>query len=100
MDKNIVNENLIKILGIESLPAEQKVKIVDQASELAEKRVFARILESLSDDKRQGLQGLLETGDELSINNFLIQNCPQFADWLTEEIATVKQELSGLAKTE
>ncbi len=92
-------QNLISILGIESLPDEQRARIIDQASELAQKRVLGRMLDSLSEEKQQGLMSLLQADDQVGISTFITHNCPQFNVWLTEEIAAIKQDLAGLAQT-
>jgi hypothetical protein len=96
---DIEKENIIKILGIASLPDEQKAGIVEQASELVQKRLLLRIADSLSEEKREGLLQLIDSGDEVGLSNFLHHNCPQFNDWFAEELAKVKQEMAGLANT-
>ncbi len=89
-------QNLIAILGIESLPDDQKVRILEQASELAQKRVLGRMLDSLSEEKQLGLMSLLDSDDQVGISTFINHNCPEFEKWLVEEITSLRSELSGL----
>jgi hypothetical protein len=94
---DVEKENIINILGIASLPDEEKVQIVDQVSELVQKRLLLRIADSLTEEKKEGLMQLIDSGDEIGLTNFLLHNCPQFNDWLAEELNKVKQEMSSLA---
>jgi hypothetical protein len=98
MDKKLLNENMIKILGIENLPEEQKADLIAKANELVQTRVLTRVFESLPKDKQEGLSSLIESGDEISITNFINHNCPDFQKWMTEEVLKIKEDLSQLAK--
>ncbi|HYE22160.1 MAG TPA: DUF5663 domain-containing protein [Verrucomicrobiae bacterium] len=95
----IQQENLVKILGIESLDDDRKLKLIAQASELVQKRVLLRVLQTLDKEKLEGFMSILDTGEELEVSNFLNHNCPEFQSWMVEEIVNVKQELAGLAKS-
>jgi len=96
--QDLSQENIIKLLNIERLPDEQKIKIVGMAMELIEKRLFVRVHGSLPQDKQQGFNDLLEAHDQVALSNFINHNCPKFTDWITEEAVKVKQELSSLVK--
>lgn len=94
---DLEKENIINVLGISALPDEQKIKIVEQASELVQKRLLLRIADSLSEEKRVELMQIIDSGEEAGLSNFLQNNCPRFADWFGEELLKVKQEMAGLA---
>lgn len=93
----IDQQNIINILGIESLPDERKVSIVDQASELVQKRLFIRIMENFSLAKREQFLSAIEKDDQAAVGDFLAQNVPEMGDWLFEEVNKIKQEFSQLA---
>ena len=97
MNQALANDNLIKILGIESLPEQQKARILDKATELTQKRLMIRVVNSLAPEKRDGFMSLLDSGDQIGVTNFINHNRPRFQDWVFEEISRIKQELSGLA---
>ncbi len=96
---NLVQENLIEALGIESLSDDKKIEIVEKASELIQKRLMIRIFESLPKEKQDGLGKLLDDNDQVGVSNFFHHNVPDYEKWVTEEIVTVRSQLSGLAKS-
>jgi hypothetical protein len=98
MNQDLSQQNLIKILGIEALPDAQKTKIADQTSELVQKRLLVRVIDSLPEEKREGFMSILDSGDEVGLGNFLHHHAPKFNEWLAEEVLKIKEELAGLAK--
>lgn len=90
------SENLIKLLGIESLPAEQKAKILDQVSEVVEQRLFLRLMDALPADKAEEFKNFVEAGDGENIQSFIEKEVPNFIEWVQEETNRVKDELNGL----
>lgn len=89
-------QNIIKILGIENLPDEKKVEMVEKISTLVQKRLLLRLVESVPADKQTELAALLEKSDQDTLNAFLQTNAPQFPEWIVEEVTKVKQELTDL----
>ena len=98
MTKFVGNENLIKLLGIESLPAENKVKLLEQVGELVEKRLILRVMEVLDEQKREAFISLLENNEQDQTIKFINSNIPEFASLLQEEVLNVKQELAELER--
>lgn len=94
----IDNQNIINILGIQSLPDEKKVKLLEQISELVEKRLFLRLLNALPDQKKKEFENLLDTENQDAVNIFLEKNAPDVPQWLNEELHRIKEELAGLAQ--
>lgn len=89
----IDKQNIIAILGIQSLPDEQKMQIIDQASDLVQKRLLLRILESLPSNKQTEFEQLLDTGTPDTINEFLAVNVLNMQEMMFEEVNKVKQDL-------
>ncbi|MBI5913726.1 hypothetical protein HY839_04810 [Candidatus Azambacteria bacterium] len=86
--------NLIELLEIEDFPEEKKYELIEKSVDLVQKRVFLRVLDTLSADKKDALLKLLEqegAADERA--SFLETHCPQFFEWLEEEIVKVKAEM-------
>ena len=92
----IEEQNIIKLLGIEDLPDERKAEMVEKISELVQKRLLLRLMESLSADKQKELGSLLEKPEQEKFTAFLTANAPQFPEWMVEEVGKIKQELAGL----
>lgn len=90
-------QNIINILGIESLPDERKAALVDQMTNLVQKRMLLRILDSLDEVKRSEFEKLLDQNDQAKLNEFIKDKVPQMADWLMEEVLKIKQEMADLA---
>ena len=91
----IASENIIKILGIESLPDEQKIKIVEKIGDLVQKRLTLRLMESLSEEEGRDFEALLEKNDTQGVGAFMDKRLPNLADWVAEEVVKIKQELAG-----
>lgn len=97
MSPKLDQDSIINILGIQSLPDERKLEIVEQASDLVQKRLLVRVMKSLNDAKRVEFESLLEGGDQAKLDGFLSANIPDFAGWMMEEINRIKTELGHLA---
>ncbi len=96
----IEDKDLISLLGIQDLPAEQKIRIVDQSARLIEDRLFLRLMKSLPDADQEKLNQILEKGDEVEIGEFISEKAPDYMKWVDEEILSLKQELSSLINQE
>src|SRR5690349_16470193 len=93
-DLSLDPQNIIAVLGIQKLPDEQKLKVVEQVSELVQKRLLARVLESLNPEKKEEFLVLLQGQNQQALNEFLDQEAPDFLAWLEEETAKVKTEFA------
>ena len=94
MNPSIDKQNIIAILGLETLPDEQKLGIVEKVSDLVQKRLMIRIVESLSVPDRVDLEKLLAKNDPDSLQGFLANRVPFLARWADEEVAKIKTELA------
>jgi hypothetical protein len=97
MSINLDQQSIINILGIQSLPDERKVEILEQASDLIQKRILVRVMESLDDSKRKEFETLLESPEQTKLDEFLATNVPDFTVWMMEEVNRLKQEMADLA---
>lgn len=89
----IDEQNIINILGIEALPNERKIEIVERISELVQKRLLVRVLDRLSAPKQEEFKKLLSEGKQAVLEGFLKAEAPDLADLAAEEINKVKTEL-------
>jgi hypothetical protein len=91
------DDNLIKILGLEDLPDERKVQVLEKVNQLVQQRLLIRVVDSLSEADLATFQKLLDGDDQSAVNDFLQTHVPQMTEWLQEELVKVKEELGGLA---
>jgi hypothetical protein len=89
-------ENIIKILGIESLPDDQKLQLLDQMGQLIEQRLLLRLYKELPEPKRNDFNQLLAANDPQKVEEFIHANVPEFTAWVDEEANALKDELSNL----
>ncbi len=89
-------QNIIRALGLESLPDDKKLELIAQVSDVVEKRILLRVLESFTPEQRKELDGLLDVENQQGVNEFMQKNAPQIPAWIEEELAHTKQELAEL----
>jgi hypothetical protein len=90
MITELLNVNLVKELGLDSLPQEKKAALINQMSEVVENRINLEILSLLSEDQKKELDKVLDSdGDMLA---FLKSNVPNFEILVAETIANFKKE--------
>lgn len=93
---HILNINLIKELGLDSLPKEQQQKMLEQMMEVVEKRLNARILSLLSDDEKEEFDKILSSGGDVA--GFLRGKIANLDAITAEVVANFKQEMIDLNK--
>lgn len=91
------DQNIISLLGIESLPDEQKVSVVEKVTTLVEKRLLVKVLESLDGLRQKEFSELLDKEDQAGLQDFLDRNVPNMGELLEGELVEVKKELAGWA---
>ena len=87
--------NLLKDLGIEDLPLEQKEKILLDVTTIINQNISLRLLEELPEEKAKELEILMTdyANDPDRLQIFFRQEVPNFEELVQEEIAKYKQQL-------
>lgn len=93
----IIQQNIIGILGIESLPDEEKISIINKVTELVQKRLMVSIFDSLDKLRQREFTEILEAGEEQKIQEFVERFVPNITKLVESEIDFVKQELADWA---
>ncbi len=95
MDKKFLEANIIEVLGLEALPDERKIKMVQQMANLVQKRLMLRIMEQLTEEEKDEFEKILEGEDniDLAVAEFIQNKVPNFDEMVKEEIVKVKKEL-------
>ena len=86
--------NIIEALGLEPLPDEQKIKMVEMMSTVVQKRLMLRIMEQLSETDKDEFEKILGGEDaDLAAAEFIKNRVPNFDEMIQEEIIKIKQEM-------
>jgi len=85
--------NIIEELGLESLPDEQKLRLLDKMASLVETRLMIRVGEKLSEAERAEFSNLMTEGDSEKIFAWLTVRGINVEEWLLEEVGRLKSEL-------
>lgn len=99
LDKELLEKNIIQILGIEALPDEKKLDLIDKLTNLVEQRVFLRIVELLPEDGKKELLEAIEIKDEQKVQTLISEKINNLDEILEEEIIKAKQEMQGVAQS-
>ncbi|MBI4095056.1 MAG: hypothetical protein HY435_02595 [Candidatus Liptonbacteria bacterium] len=91
---HILNVNLLKELGLDSLPKERQQKVLDEMMEVVEKRLTARILSLLSDEEQKQFDAVLVSGGDVA--SFLRTRIANFDAITADVVANFKQEMFDL----
>jgi ElaB/YqjD/DUF883 family membrane-anchored ribosome-binding protein len=94
MDRNLLESNIIEELGLESLPEERKIAIVQMMTDLVQKRVMLRIMEVLSETEKDEFEKILkEKGEDApEASEFLKEKIQNLDEIVREEVIKVKEE--------
>lgn len=99
IDQSILQQNIITVLGIQNLPDERKLALIDKMAQLVEKRLLLRILDGMSESDAAEFAKVAEgSNDEKAA--FLAVKFPNFSDILQEEIVAVKKDVLEAGKVE
>lgn len=97
MDLSLVRKalgtNLIEDLGIEHLPEEEKLDLLNALTELVGTRLTVRIQEKLPESDRKALDAMMGGSDPAPFFAFLSSRKIEFDEMLLEEIARLREEL-------
>jgi hypothetical protein len=95
----LTHANIIQILGIESLPLDDRKAIVEEATNLVEAETFNRVMEKLDEADGAELVQALEKKDDDAIVNIFSKNQINILEISEAEAEKVKQEMVKVAKS-
>ncbi len=95
--ENILNENIIKYLGLENLDEEKQKETLLRIGKVIYQAVMMRVVDLLDEESQKEFNNLLdEVGTDESKQNkimeFLKEKIPNFDEIAQEEIAKFKEE--------
>jgi len=94
MISELLNVDLVKELGLESLPKEKREALTNQMANALESRVSIAVLSRISDEEKKELNSLLDADKDVTA--FLKEKVPNFDVLVAETVAGFKQEMLEL----
>lgn len=92
-DQEILEADLIKECGLEGLSEEKKEELFNRTTEIAQKAVITRLLDSLPQDKKSELDQVLAQDDATKTLEFITENVPNYDDLVKEELVKFKRAM-------
>ncbi len=90
----LLNIDLVKELGLDSLPPEKKAALIDQMSEVIESRINLEVLSILTEEEKGELDKVLDSDGDMV--EFLKSKIPNFEILVAETIANFKKEIINM----
>lgn len=94
----LTHANLVQILGIESLPLDERKEIVESAVELIETRTLNRTMETFNDKQQKEFVDALESQNTDTIYKLLNKKKVNLLAITEGEVEKLKRELLEIAK--
>ena|SRR3989344_3611890 len=91
MIAELLNIDLVKELGLDSLPYEKKTALIDQMMEVVESRINLEVLSILTEEEKKELDKVLDSDGDMI--EFLRGKIPNFDIMVAETIANFKKEM-------
>ncbi|KKT26315.1 MAG: hypothetical protein UW11_C0016G0009 [Parcubacteria group bacterium GW2011_GWA2_43_9b] len=88
-----IEQDILKELGIDSLPPERQEEVLTAMTEAVLKRIILRLVETLADEKRTQLEEVGHSGDSAKISQFLADNIPNYEELVREEAVKFKKDM-------
>lgn len=92
-----LDDNLLQELGLGSLPAAEKNKMLAHIYETLELRVGMRLAEQMSDAQLDEFEGFIDRNDEAGALRWLETNFPDYKQVVAEELEKLKSEIKSQA---
>lgn len=92
-----LDNNFLKELGLDGLPADEKNKMLSHIYETLEMRVGVRLASNMTDAQLDEFEGYINRNDEEGALKWLETNFPNYKDVVAEELDKLKQEIKEAA---
>lgn len=91
MITELLNLDLVKELGLDTIPGEQKDALFAQMQEVVENRINLEVLSVLTEEQKKELDKVLDSDGDLL--KFLRDSIPNFDIMAAETVANFKKEM-------
>ena len=92
-----LDDNLLHELGLGTLPAAEKNKMLSHIYETLELRVGMRLAEQMSDAQLDEFEGFIDRNDEAGALHWLETNFPDYKKVVADELEKLKSEIKEQA---
>lgn len=90
-----LDDNLLKELGLGSLPADEKNKMLAHIYETLEMRVGMKLAEKMTNEQLDEFEGFIDRNDEAGALKWLEANFPNYKQVVAEELEALKNEIKA-----
>lgn len=97
VDTNIIEQSIIKTLGLEHLGLADRMKITNQLIQIVQRRIMVRVVKDLSDEALQEYMDMTEKGDVPRMSEFIEAHIPNYYDMIIEETLRLKEEMNDVS---
>lgn len=88
-----IEQDILKELGIDSLPAERQEEVLTAMTEAVLKRLMLRLIGAMSEEQRKEFQAIADAGEQEKISQFLSANVPNYETLIKEEAISFKKDM-------
>lgn len=92
-----LDNTLLEELGLASLPAEEKNKMLAHIYETLEMRVGMKLAEQMTNEQLDEFEGFIDKNDEAGALKWLETNFPDYKKVVAEELDKLKGEIKETA---
>lgn len=92
-----LDDNLLKELGLGTLPPEEKNKMLAHIYETLEMRVGMKLAEQMSNEQLDEFEGFIDRNDEAGALKWLESNFPNYKQVVADELEKLKGEIKQAA---
>ena len=92
-----LDDNFLADIGLATLPADEKKKMLAHIYETLELRVGMKLAENMSDAQLDEFEKLMDTGNESGALTWLETNVPNYKDVVAAELEVLKSEIKQTA---
>jgi hypothetical protein len=92
-----LDNNLLIELGLGSLPAEEKNKMLNHIYETLEMRVGMKLAQKMTNEQLDTFEGFIDKSDDSGALKWLESNFPDYKQVVASELDTLKAEIKSTA---
>ena len=92
-----LDDNLLRELGLGTLPPEEKNKMLAHIYETLEMRVGMKLAEKMTNEQLDEFEGFIDRNDEAGALRWLETNFPNYKQVVADELETLKAEIKAAA---
>jgi predicted RNA-binding Zn ribbon-like protein len=93
-----LDDNLLKELGLGSLPADEKNKMLAHIYETLEMRVGMKLAEQMTNEQLDEFEGFIDRNDEAGALKWLETNFPNYKQVVADQLEQLKNEIKASAQ--